>query len=123
MRLLTAILRVAAFVVMLPVLAQAHAAHDHAERAQAGHVVGVADAHLAAVVSPAPAAIIATNATDRSDCPGCRSCCCGHVFVATADHDPVRSDRLNGRRVAMGTDFARPSPVAEALPEPPRPFA
>ena len=124
LRRLAAILRVAALLVMVPAFAQAHAGHANhpgASHAGVGHI-------LNAAAQPGPAmqaAVVAAGdlASDRADCVACPGCCCAHAFVAAADGDGVRPDRLNGLRVAMGPETARPSAVREALPEPPRPFA
>ena len=131
LRRLAAILRVAALLVMVPAFAQAHAGHAHANHPGTGHSgfgrSGVGHI-LNAAAQPGPAmqaAVVAAGdlASDRADCVACPGCCCAHVFVAAADGDGVRPDRLNGLRVAMGPETARPSAVREALPEPPRPFA
>ncbi|TXM73959.1 hypothetical protein FV222_23740 [Methylobacterium sp. WL103] len=129
LRRLAAILRVAALLVMVPAFAQAHAGHAH--HTGAGHPAfgHAAVGHiLNAAAQPDPAmqaAVVAAgdSASDRADCVACPGCCCAHVFVAAADGDGVRPDDLNGLRVAMGPETARPSAVPEALPEPPRPFA
>lgn len=131
LRRLAAILRVAALLVMVPAFAQAHAGHAHAHHTGAGHPAfgHAAVGHiLNAAAQPDPAmqaAVVAAgdSASDRADCVACPGCCCAHVFVAAADGDGVRPDDLNGLRVAMGPETARPSAVPEALPEPPRPFA
>lgn len=125
LRLLAAILRVAALVVLVPVLAQAHAGHGHAGPTESGHArsVGAERSVDAARIGVASAAVAADISADRAECLACPSCCCGHVFVAVPDAGTGRGDRPNGRRVAMGPDSAPPSAVPEAIPEPPRPFA
>ncbi len=123
LRRLAAILRVVALLVMVPAFAQAHAGHDHAGRAESMHVHDLVPNAAALRIDLTSVDRAAETQGDRADCLACQGCCCAHVFVAASDGDGVRSDRPNGRRVAMGRDRARPSAVAEALPEPPRPVA